>query len=47
MSDEVEDIMAEEKARDDFLKKQAANGKLPQTPQQKPVDDDDEEYQPF
>ncbi|GAC1432511.1 MAG: hypothetical protein NVS4B1_34490 [Ktedonobacteraceae bacterium] len=50
MADEVEDIMAEEKARDDFLKKQAANGKIPQPSQQKqqqPVDDDDEEYQPF
>ncbi len=50
MADEVADIMAEEKARDDFLKKQAANGKLPSVPQPKPqqsVDDDDEEYQPF
>ena len=49
MSDEVEDIMAEEKARDDFLKKQAANGKLPSVPQkpQPANDDDDEEYQPF
>ncbi len=50
MADEVADIMAEEKARDDFLKKQAANGKLPSVPQpkpQQPVDDDDEEYQPF
>ncbi|GAC1355053.1 MAG: hypothetical protein NVS4B11_09010 [Ktedonobacteraceae bacterium] len=28
MADEVSDIMAEEKARDDFLKKQAANGKI-------------------
>ncbi len=48
MSDEVEDIMAEERARNDFLKKQAANGNLPTVPQPKPVeDDDDEEYQPF
>ena len=50
MADEVADIMAEEKARDDFLKKQAANGKLPAAPPQKhqpPADDDDEEYQPF
>ena len=29
MADEVADIMAEEKARDDFLKKQAAAGRLP------------------
>ena len=49
MADEVADIMAEEKARDDFLKKQAANGKLPTVPQKpQPVEhDDDEEYQPF
>ncbi len=50
MADEVADIMAEEKARDDFLKKQAANGKIPTVPQKpQPVenDDDDEEYQPF
>ncbi len=48
MADEVADIVAEEKARDDFLKKQAANGKptMPQ-PQKPDVDDDDEEYQPF
>ena len=48
MADEVADIMAEEKARDEFLKKQAANGKIPTVPQKpQPVDDDDEEYQPF
>lgn len=49
MADEVADIVAEEKARDDFLKKQAANGKLPTVPAppQKPDVDDDEEYQPF
>ncbi|GAC1399729.1 MAG: hypothetical protein NVSMB49_10550 [Ktedonobacteraceae bacterium] len=47
MADEVEDIMAEEKARDDFLKKQAANGKTPQPPQKSQPADDDEEYQPF
>jgi len=50
MADEVADIVAEEKARDDFLKKQAANGKLPTVPMplHKPdVDDDDEEFQPF
>ncbi len=48
MADEVADIMAEEKARDDFLKKQAANGKIPQSPQKhQPAVDDDEEYQPF
>ena len=49
MADEVSDIMAEEKARDDFLKKQAANGKLPIVPQkpQPAEDEDDEEYQPF
>ena len=29
MADEVEDIMAEEKARNDFLKKQAEQGKMP------------------
>jgi DNA segregation ATPase FtsK/SpoIIIE-like protein len=49
MADEVADIVAEEKARDDFLKKQAANGKpstMP-TPPPKPDVDDDEEYQPF
>ena len=49
MADEVADIVAEEKARDDFLKKQAANGKsstMP-APPQKPDVDDDEEYQPF
>ncbi len=50
MADEVADIVAEEKARDDFLKKQAANGKLPTVPMplHKPdVDEDDEEFQPF
>ena len=49
MADEVADIMAEEKARDDFLKKQAANGKIPTVPQkpQHVEDEDDEEYQPF
>ena len=47
MADEVADIMAEEKARDDFLKKQAANGKLPSVPQKPQPPDDEEEYQPF
>ncbi len=51
MADEVADIVAEEKARDDFLKKQAANGKPLVTPKplHKPDDDtdDDEEFQPF
>ncbi len=40
MADEVNDIMAEEKARDDFLKKQAANGKIP-SPQHAQLEDDD------
>lgn len=52
MADEVADIMAEEKARDEFLKKQAASSKSPSAQPksiQKPVieDDDDEEFQPF
>lgn len=39
MADEVADIMAEEKARDDFLKKQAANGWLPQQQDESEEDD--------